>query len=106
PVWTSVRPLARSLSVSQGKGITQELAVVSGIMESIEVFHAEQPPPLARPRGLFECDRDASFISPKRLVIRSDADISENRSISWVKGEDLVDHSHRWVPAELFDLDF
>ena len=41
PVWTVVRPLGRSLSVSQGKGVTHELAVVSGIMESIEVFHAE-----------------------------------------------------------------
>src|SRR5258708_7120677 len=35
PVWTVVRPLGLSLSVSQGKGITHELATVSGIMECI-----------------------------------------------------------------------
>src|SRR5690349_14254299 len=31
PVWTIVRPLGLSLSVSQGKGISHELAIVSGI---------------------------------------------------------------------------
>ena len=50
PVLTVVRPLARSLSVSQGKGVTRDLAAVSGVMESIEMFHAEQrrPPPTIR----------------------------------------------------------
>src|SRR4030095_548912 len=54
PVWTAVRPLGLSLSVSQGKGITHDLAVVSGIMESIEVFHAEQRRPPPALRDLFE----------------------------------------------------
>jgi YcaO-like protein with predicted kinase domain len=106
PVWTVVRPLGRSLSVSQGKGMSQELAMVSGIMESIEVFHAEQRRPLPTTRKLFECKRDSSFIFPHRLVIRSDAKLSGSRSIPWVKGEDLFDQSQKWIPAELFDLDF
>jgi YcaO-like protein with predicted kinase domain len=106
PVWTVVRPLGRSLSVAQGKGVTQELAVVSGIMESIEVFHAEQRRPRPKARKLFECRRDPSFISPRRLVVRSDAKLSGRRSIPWIKGEDLFDRDQKWIPAELFDLDF
>jgi YcaO-like protein with predicted kinase domain len=106
PVWTVVRPLGRSLSVSQGKGVTHELATVSGIMESVEVFYAEQRRPPPTIRDLFECDRDSSFISPYRLTIRSDADASEGKPIPWLKGEDLFDASQKWIPAELFDLDF
>ena len=106
PVWTAVRPLGRSLSVSQGKGITRELAIVSAIMEGIEVFHAEQrrPPPTVCP--LFECNRDCSFISPYRLTIRSDAALSEDRTIPWLMGEDLFDGSQKWIAEELLDLDF
>jgi YcaO-like protein with predicted kinase domain len=106
PVWTVVRPLARSLSVSQGKGITQDLAMVSGIMESIEVFHAEQRQPPAVIQNLFEFNRDSSFVSPHRLAVRSDADMSRDGPIAWTKGDDLLDRGSKWIPAELFDLDF
>lgn len=41
PVTMAVRPRARSLSVSQGKGQTLLLAQVSAAMESIELWHAE-----------------------------------------------------------------
>ena len=43
-----IRPNGRSLSVSQGKGATAELAQASAVMESIEAFHAEhvRPPDL------------------------------------------------------------
>jgi ribosomal protein S12 methylthiotransferase accessory factor len=75
-------------------------------MESIEVFHAERGRPLAVIRNLFECHHDSSFISPHRLAIRSDADMSENRPVPWLKGEDLMDGSHKWIPAELLNLDF
>src|SRR5687768_18616303 len=42
PVWMCIRPDARCLSVSQGKGVTDELAQISAIMESIELYHAER----------------------------------------------------------------
>jgi ribosomal protein S12 methylthiotransferase accessory factor len=106
PVWTVVRPLGLSLSVSQGKGATHELATVSGIMESIEVFHAEQRRPNPTVWNLFECNRDPSFVAPHRLTVRSDADVSESRQVPWLKGEDLLEGNQKWIPAELLDLDF
>ncbi len=43
PVVTCIRPNAKHLSVSQGKGITKTLAEISAIMESIECYHMENP---------------------------------------------------------------
>lgn len=42
PTVVVVRPNARSLSTTQGKGLTLEAAKVSGIMESLEQYHAER----------------------------------------------------------------
>lgn len=106
PVWTAVRPLGLSLSVAQGKGITHELAAASGIMECIEVFHAEQRRPPFAVRDIFACNNDASFISPHRLAVRSDADISNSGPIAWLEGEDLLGGGRKAIPAELLDLDF
>lgn len=41
PVFQAIRPLARSISVSQGKGVTRVAARVSALMEAIELHHAE-----------------------------------------------------------------
>ncbi|MEU5436396.1 YcaO-like family protein [Streptomyces sp. NPDC020719] len=44
PVWTAIRPAAQTLTATQGKGATDLLAKISAVMESIELWHAEQPP--------------------------------------------------------------
>ena len=41
PVAIAIRPSARSVAVSQGKGIDLASAKVSALMEAIEVWHAE-----------------------------------------------------------------
>ncbi|MFE0063243.1 YcaO-like family protein [Streptomyces sp. NPDC059003] len=41
PVAVAYRPLARTLSVSQGKGHTLLLAKISAVMEAVEMWHAE-----------------------------------------------------------------
>jgi YcaO-like protein with predicted kinase domain len=43
PVWIAIRPNARTLSASQGKGLDDSAAKVSAAMEALEVAHAEQP---------------------------------------------------------------
>ena len=45
PVVMAVRPLGTTLSVAQGKGATLLLAKVSGAMEAIEFWHAENAVP-------------------------------------------------------------
>ena len=41
PVVMVCRPNSRSIAVSQGKGLTLDAAKASGLMESVETFHAE-----------------------------------------------------------------
>src|SRR5882724_3967893 len=43
PVAMVYRPNARSIAVSPGKGLTLDAARCSGVMESIEGWHAERP---------------------------------------------------------------
>ncbi|MFF0386924.1 YcaO-like family protein [Streptomyces sp. NPDC004286] len=47
PVWTAIRPASRTLSTSQGKGATPLLAKLSAVLEAIELWHVEQPLPVA-----------------------------------------------------------
>ncbi|MFC9602433.1 YcaO-like family protein [Streptomyces niveus] len=51
PVTMAVRPLARTLSVAQGKGATLSAARVSGAMEAIEAWHGERAVPTAEVRS-------------------------------------------------------
>lgn len=41
PVYLAIRPKAKLLTTAQGKGITDDLAKISAIMESIEGWHCE-----------------------------------------------------------------
>ncbi|PKV82700.1 YcaO-like family protein [Streptomyces sp. TLI_146] len=47
PVWTAIRPASKTLSTAQGKGGTPLLAKLSAVMEAIELWHVEQPLPVA-----------------------------------------------------------
>ncbi|WP_371801549.1 YcaO-like family protein (plasmid) [Streptomyces sp. NBC_01732] len=47
PVWAASRPGSLTLSGSQGKGATDLLAKLSAVMEAIELWHVEQPLPVA-----------------------------------------------------------
>ena len=42
PVVMACRPNARSLAVSQGKGLDRDAARASALMEAIELYHAER----------------------------------------------------------------
>ncbi len=45
--FVAIRPNAKCLTTSQGKGVTKTLAKVSALMEAIEDWHAEE---LTQPR--------------------------------------------------------
>ncbi|MEO7569605.1 MAG: SagD family bacteriocin biosynthesis docking scaffold, partial [Croceibacterium sp.] len=42
PVFQAIRPQARSLTVSQGKGTSPTAAIVSALLESVELWSAEE----------------------------------------------------------------
>jgi len=106
PVVTVCRPNSRSLSVSQGKGLDLLDAKVSGVMEGIELFHAEH---IEQP-FLFETyanlRRRARTADVKGLPAATRSRFHPNRRLSWMQGYDLLNCEPVWVPYELVDADF
>jgi ribosomal protein S12 methylthiotransferase accessory factor len=104
PTVIVTRPNARSLSVSQGKGVDLDSAKVSGLMESIEQWHAERidrplrlgsQADLQHRLPLADVDRLPRFILPFNPHVRA----------LWIEGIDLVSGGSRWVPYDMVHLD-
>ena len=105
PTWMVVRPLAKSLTVSQGKGLTHPLARASGVMESIELHHAEHFAPRGHVRSLRAAARDTSYASPLLLPIRPGAELCDYSRTEWIEGTDILSGTGRWVPRDCVSLD-
>ena len=106
PVVLGIRPNARSVSVSQGKGETTILAKVSAAMESIEAYHAEH---ISLPTKLCSYNNfknQSEIINPKKLAVFLDTKNLGHRVIPWVKGFDLISQNQTWVPLDAVCLDF
>jgi ribosomal protein S12 methylthiotransferase accessory factor len=90
PVVVGVRPNARILSQSAGKGITLELAMVSAAMEGIELFHAEsaQPPTLCVP--YVELAPDHAVIPLQHLPLTRHNVFSPLVPERWTLGRELI----------------
>ncbi|HVO87631.1 MAG TPA: YcaO-like family protein [Casimicrobiaceae bacterium] len=105
PTWQVVRPLARSLTVSQGKGLSDSLAQASGIMESIELHHAEFLTPRGHWRSLGDAARDDRYANPLLLPVHPDRDVREGSIAEWIEGIDIASGGVKFVPRDCIDLD-
>lgn len=105
PVVVVCRPNSRSLSVSQGKGLTMAAAKASGVMESIECFHAERLCNPLRLSSYAELSMTEAVADPMRLPRLSVSRYHERGRILWVEGFDLMRSVASWVPHELVHLD-
>lgn len=104
PVAMCVRPNARHISVSQGKGLEIDLAMVSAAMESIEMHHAEHPPAPVTTTPWSELDQPA--VRPTRFELGNRfIDARDHTSLGWVEAAELVSRSTVLVPQALVDLD-
>lgn len=100
PVVMVCRPNSHSIAVSQGKGFTLDAAKASGLMESIELWHAER---IELPLKLGSFDD----LSPGHPMIQIDrlpdmrGSLYRNElPILWVEGRNLVDGTLIWLPYE------
>lgn len=108
PVTVAMRPNARLLSTSQGKGVSRELADISAIMEAIEMHHAER----LRPADLVATIADVRasgkrYLDPKRLntVTRRRSLYAEDEPISWLELTHLRSGELVLAPRIIFALD-
>lgn len=105
PVVTVVRPNARSLAVSQGKGMTVAAAKVSAIMEAAELFHAETiggPLWWMRPDELIG---ERPFLDPLDLP-RSATASAHDGPIAWIDAVDLRYGGSMLVPFAAVSADY
>lgn len=106
PVVSVSRPNARSLSVSQGKGLDLDAAKASGIMEAIESHHAEnigQPLRLASEQ---EMQAQFQVVSPSTLPQLRDTRHDPERQVLWIEGSDLFRPTPVWVPFEVVHTNY
>ncbi len=106
PVVMVCRPNSRSISVSQGKGYDIVSAKVSGLMESVESFHAERVSHPLKLCSLEDLRYTEAVVDVDRLPRLSDSKFTPFERILWVEGEDLLSGSTRWVPYEMVHLDY
>jgi YcaO-like protein with predicted kinase domain len=107
PVWLCIRPNGRSLSVSQGKGLTPQLAQASAVMESIECHHSEHVQPASLVASHRTVLRRHEAVAPRELQrgVRWKA-YDESRPIAWTAGTDLASGDEVLVPHVRVDLDW
>lgn len=103
PTYQAIRPMSRTLAVSQGKGATPELAKLSAMMEAIEIWHVEQPmlpEVVASPREL----SDRLSYDVAALASSTPSVLHEGLPLSWVPARSLLDGTRTLVPVDVVRL--
>lgn len=105
PVWIACRPNARSLAVSQGKGLDHDAAKASAVMESIEAYHAERIP-LPLQYGSYDELRTTQTIVDVGRLAKTTRRFDADAPIFWIESTDIVTHRAVSVPFEVVHLNY
>jgi len=106
PVVMVCRPNSRSVSVSQGKGSTLAAARASGLMESVEGFHAEQVSLPLRIASLRDLEKSAHTVAVDLLPTVEDSPFHPYYPVTWIESEDLVTGQPFWLPYEMVHTNY
>jgi YcaO-like protein with predicted kinase domain len=106
PVTMVCRPNARSLAVSQGKGLDLTAAKVSGVMESIEGYHAEHITLPLKIASFEELRYSHTLVDVSLLPQTPSRTFHTHRPIAWIEGHDLVAGESVWVPLDVVHLSY
>src|SRR6266498_3349907 len=92
PVYCAIRPSAKSLQVSNGKGLSHADAKVSALMEAVETHHFENPGGNLKRGSLRSMQRDGHVvIAPESLPgYMFIVFFSAVRLLYWVNPQDLL----------------
>jgi len=106
PVALAIRPNARSVAVSQGKGMTLEHAKASALMESVEIWHAETfDKPLIFSSFADLSDRHAT-VDVGRLPETATLVFTDTLRILWAEAFELNSGETRLVPFDMVHTDY
>ncbi len=104
PVFAAIRPLGRSLSTQQGKGLTAAAARVSALMEGLETYSAEHLT-LAVKRSSYRALAKRDRVVDVRRLARPRRKLALDEPWRWVEGWDLVAGAPGGVPEQAVTLD-
>ena len=106
PVVMVCRPNSRSVSVSQGKGSTLAAARASGLMESVEGFHAEHVLLPLRVACLRDMQQLVQIAALNSMPTVEDSPFHPDYPITWIESEDLVTGQSLWLPYEMVHTNY
>lgn len=104
PVYTAIRPRAKSLTTSQGKGLTTIAAKCSALMESIEVYFAEELTPEVINKSEIELTQERVLFIPINHLAKSVRFTNSSQPINWVHAELLFSGYTPLVPFAEYSL--
>ncbi|MGY4988653.1 YcaO-like family protein [Streptomyces nigrescens] len=105
PVVMAVRPAAKTLTVSQGKGTSLLLARISAVMESVELWHAEYACPAPEVLGTPACELTLPY-DVRDLQQHHGSLLSERTPLDWVVGTDAATGEKTLVPRASVGIDY
>lgn len=106
PVAQAVRPMARNLSVSQGKGRTQDEALTSAAMEAAESWHAERVGVWARATAGQMRDKGGVVDPAEMAATPAVPGQFDDVMMGWVRGVNLITNETVFVPQDCVAMDY
>jgi YcaO-like protein with predicted kinase domain len=106
PVYVAVRPNARTLATSQGKGFDRDAAKASALMESIEAWHAERPRAELAHDSHRALARTHAALDPIDLPVAAGNTPRRDVPYTWARGWDVMQARWTYVPFELVTCNF
>ena len=106
PVVMVCRPNARSMTVSQGKGLTLAAAKASGVMEAVEICHAEHIVKPLKFASFDEMRAEHRVADIEALPRARNSRYTAKLPLLWIEGEDLLGGGPMWVPFELVSANY
>ncbi len=109
PVYVAIRPNARCLATSQGKGLDHDAAKASALMESLETWHAET---LINPVRWESYQALARAASAGGDAVVNPVELAHHRRPlpevpgPWTLGFDVMNQRPCWTPLDAVTLNF
>jgi len=101
PVIMVCRPNSRSIAVCQGKGLDDNAATASGLMEAAEIHHAEHINLPLKLGSFAEISCDHRVIDITRLPKVQGNRYHNDMVMLWIEGFDLIGRQRLWLPFEM-----
>lgn len=96
-----IRPNSQNLSISQGRGSSLILSDISAIMESVEAYHAENPPNCKFKGSFAHCYSDKLLVNPNLLYSNKFAISLEEIEFEWSEAYNIFDNKRLFIPTSI-----